>query len=188
MILCVEIDAMKTSTEVQKDVNLEDLLTNHIKYFDDVEEALKEKYVPLDFSISVRSIYSNLVLQSDKEGEFRYYTNLSKIQPFIHKGYDLIMYLSSVALMYNIDYKNGFDELMTKHSQFQAIGLYNPPDSLINPIIYSHIIISDEGMKELEQYLRSDRSIVPISEMKELGNIKALLNTLIEVKEEKKDE
>lgn len=188
MILCVDTTVLKVSPHVQKDVNLEDLLNNHTKYYDSIEEALKDKYAPLDFSVSVRSIYSNLVLQIDKGVEQkRYYTNLTNIQPFIHKGYDLVMYLTSIGLMHSIDYKLGFDEFMTKHSQFCPIGLYNPDSTIINPIIYSHVIISDEGIGELLQYLKGNNMLVHISGMKSKGNIVALLDTLIEVKEEESE-
>lgn len=190
MILCIDTTVLNTSQEVQKDVDLEDLITNHTKYFDSVEDALKDHYVPLDFSVSVRSMYSNLVLQIDKGAEKRYYTNLTNVQPFVHSGYDLIMYLTSIGLLYSIDYSFGFDDLMMKHSQFQPIGLYNPDSSLINPIIYTNVILSDEGAEKLPQYLKSDRHLVPIStiEMNKAGNIPALLDTIIEVKEKKKDE
>lgn len=190
MILCIDTKALKISPDVQKDVDLEDLLNNHTKYYDSVEEAYKDQYLPLDFCVTVRSMYSNLVLQIDKGEEKRYYTNLTNVQPFVHKGYDLIMYLTSIGLMHSVDYQLGFDDLMMKHSQFQPIGLYNPDSSLINPIIYTHVILSDEGAEELPQYLKSDRYLVPINTMKmcNAGNIPALLDTIIEVKEEKKDE
>lgn len=188
MILCVDVKALKASPDVQRDVNLEDILNNHTKYYDDMEEALKDNYVPLDFSVSIRSMYSNFVVEIDKGEEKRYYTNLTEIQPFVHKGYDLIMYLTSIGVMHSVDYKIGFDELMVKHSQFVPIGLYNPDTLLLNPIIYSHIIMSDEGIKELTKYLKSDRTIVPISEIQEKGNIPALLKTLIIVKEEETNE
>lgn len=190
MILCIDTKALKISEEVQKDVDLEDLVNNHTKYYDSAEDALKDKYVPLDFSVSVRSVCSNLVLQIDNGEEKRYYTNLTNIQPFVHKGYDLIMYLTSIGLMHNIDYKIGFDDLMMKHSLFQPIGIYNPEPSILNPIIYSHVIISDEGAKELPKYLASDRSLVDISTMKKFsrGNLSALLNTIIIVKEDNKNE
>ena len=188
MILCVDTKALKPSKEVQRDVDLEDLLNNHTKYFETQGEALSEDYVPLDFSVSVRTIYTNLVLQADKGEQKRYYTNLTNIQPFIHKGYDLIMYLTSIGLMHNVNYKLGFDELMTKHSQFQLIGLYNPDTLLLNPVIYSHIILSDEVVNELPKYLKDGIKLVPISEIQEVGNIPALLRTLVEVKEELKDE
>lgn len=189
MILCIDTKALKTDREVQRDINLEELLNNHTKYYDDVESALKDKYVPLDFSVSVRTIYSNLVLQINKDlEENRYYTNLTNVQPFVHKGYDLIMYLTSIGLMHSVDYKSGFEELMMRHSQFVPIGLYNTDPLILNPIIYSHVIISDEGAKELPNYLKSDRKLVPIRDMTKAGNLTALLNTIIEVKEEVEDE
>lgn len=188
MILCVDIKSLKASPDVQRDVNLEDILNNHTKYYNSMDEALEDNYVPLDFSVSIRSMYSNFVVEIDKSEEKRYYTNLTEIQPFVHKGYDLIMYLTSIGVMHNVDYKIGFDELMVKHSQFVPIGLYNPDTLLLNPIIYSHIIMSDEGIKELTKYLKSDRTIVPISEIQEKGNIPALLKTLIIVKEEETNE
>lgn len=189
MILCIDTTVLKTSPDIQKDVDLEDLLNNHSKYYDSEEDAIKDQYVPLDFCVSVRSIYSNYVLQIDKEnGEKRYYVNLTHVQPFVHKGYDLIMYLCSIGIMQSIDYKLGFDDLMMKHSQFQPIGLYNSDPSIINPVVYSHVIISDEGIKEFHKYLKSDRSLVKINDIDFHGNLKAFIDTLIEVKEEKKDE
>lgn len=190
MILCIDTRALKTSPDVQKDVNLEDLMLKHTKYYDTAEDALKDKYVPLDFSVSVRSLYSNLVLQIDAGEQKRYYTNLTNVQQFVHKGYDLIMYLTSIGLMHSVDYRLGFDELMMKHSQFMPIGLYNPDSAILNPIMYSHVIVSDEGAEQLPQYLKSDRGLVHISTMNECraGNIPALLDTIIEVKEDSKDE
>ena len=144
MILCINKESIKTSPQVQKDVDLEDLLNNHTKYYDSVKEALKDNYVPLDFNTSIRSMYTNLVVQHQFMGEDssiqkRYYTNLTDVGEYIHKGYDLIMFLTSLAVMHRVEYKAGFDELMIKHSQFQPIGLFYIED-YINPIIYSHII------------------------------------------------
>ena len=155
MILCVNTKAITTSPVVQKDIDLEGLLKNDTKYYASVEEALKDNYVPLDFSVSARSLYSNLVLEIDKDKDKRYYTNLTNIQPFVHKGYDLIMYLTSIGLMHCIDYRADFDNLMVSHSQFMPIGFYNPDPIIINPIIYSHILFSDEGAKQLPTYLKS---------------------------------
>lgn len=191
MILCVDTKHLKTSPEVQKDLNLEDLLLNHTEYFDSVEEALKSQYAPLDFSVSVRSMYSNLVLASDKynvdKGEitYSYYTNLAQIQPFPHRGYDLVMYLASIGVMHSVDYNVGFDDVMMKHSQFVPIGVYNPDPTVINPIVYSHIIMSDEGAEELVPFLKKDRRFVGIDYMKinNEGNITALLDTIVKVEE-----
>lgn len=187
MILCIDKTAIKEAPEVQKDVDLEDLLVNHTKYFETEEEANIANYAPLNFSVSVRSLYTNKVVCTRGEQNTLYYTNLTNVQEFPHKGYDLLMYLTSIALMYNVDYKAGFDDLMMRHSQFQPVGLFYSP--FVNPIIYTHVLISDEGIEELTHFLKPDRNIVTISEMREntAGNIVALLDTLIEVKEEHKD-
>ena len=193
MILCVDTKALKTSAEVQTNVKLEDIINNHTKYYDSVEEALKDNYVPLDFSVSIRTLYSNLVVEIDAKTEDgndkkMYYTNMSQVQQFIHKGYDLIMYLTSIGVMMNVNYSSGFDEVMLEHSQFVPIGLYNPDPTIINPIIYSHILISDVGAKEFDKYLKKGRRFLPISDMKKEGNLYALLDTLIITKEENIDE
>lgn len=189
MILCVDTKALKTLPDVQRDVNLEDIINSHTKYFSDVEEALKESYVPLDFSVTVRSLYTNLVLQINEVDKKRYYVNLTQVQPFVHKGYDLIMYLTSLGLMHSVDYQLGVDKVMLNHSQFQPIGVYNPDSAVLNPIIYTHIILTDEGAEELKQYLKSDREFVPISVLENAtGNIRAMLDTIIEVKEDSNNE
>lgn len=190
MILCVDTSVLAMKREVQKDVDLEDLLNNHTRYFETQEQALEEGYVPLDFSMTLRSMYTNKVLQRQTENGVRYYVNMSKVDRFIHKGIDLIMYLTSLGLLQCVDYKAGFDDLMFQHTQIQIIGLYNPDPAMINPIIYSHVLISDVGVKSLPQYLKEGVSLVDIKTMKENceGNIPAMLDTIIEVKEEQKDE
>lgn len=190
MILCVDRGALKESPEVQKDIDIEDILNNHTKFFDNEEEAVKENYVPLNFSVCIRSTYTNLVLEKDEsvDGTKKYYTNLLVEQPFNHKGYDLLMFLTSIGVMNNISYKLGFDDLMMNHSQFQPIGLFNLGSSLYYPIIVTHVILSDEGAEEFKKFLMPNRRFVPISDMKPLYNVNAVLNTLIEVKEEEENE
>jgi hypothetical protein len=187
-MLCIKIKAMKTAPEVQKDANLEDLLLRHTKYYPTVEEALNDLYVPLDFAVTLRSIYSNKVMQISEEG-VKYYTNIVEVPQYVHKGYDLIMYLASIGVMTNINYAKEFDEVMMKYSQYQCIGLYNPAPEVINPIIYSHIYIADEGVKEIENFFKAGRKFVDIREAKQncAGCIPALMNTLIEAKEDKEN-
>lgn len=186
MILCVDRGALKKeSPEVQKDIDIEDILNNHTKFFYNAEEAETENYAPLYFSVCVRSTYSNLVLERDDIGDLKkYYTNLRVEQPFNHKGYDLLMFLTSIGIMNNIFYAMGFDDLMMNHSQFQPIGLYNLGSPLIDPIIVTHVILSDEGAEEFSKFLMPNRRFVSISDMNTKGNLKAITNTLIEVKEE----
>ena len=170
---------------IRKDVKIGELLTLNEKDFKTTEEAYMQNYVPVDFCTSIRSIYDNTVIQIQDEHKFRwYYQNMVGIPVCIHKGYDLVMYVSSLAMLSIIDYWTGFEELMARHSQFQCIGLYNPSPDFVNPIIYSHIILSDIGMRELEPHLSAGNSVVKIKDIKPLGNINHFIDTLIEVKKE----
>ena len=188
MILCVDTKHLKTSDKVQKDINLEELLKDHTKYFYTVGEALEENYVPLDVSTAIRSMYSNLVVERDTADGKKYYVNLTNIDKFVHKGYDLLMYLTSIGVMHCVDYKMGFDDVMLQHSQFCPIGIYNPDPSFINPIIIVHIVLSDEGAESLRDYLKGNVKLVPISSIHHENNIRALLDEIIEVKEKIEDE
>lgn len=188
MILCVNTSALTVSNKMQKDVHLGDLLKKHTKYFDTVEDALKEKYVPLDVSTTIRSMYSNKVVEIRKGDKTNYYVNLTHIDKFIHEGYDLLMYLSSIGVMHTVNYNFKFDEVMMKHSQFYPIGLYNPDPSVMNPILLTHIILSDEGAELFRAFLREDCSLVPINSMTREGNVTALLDEIIEVKEKKNEQ
>ena len=188
MILCVDMTALKEDPEVQRDVDLEDILNNHTKFFDDEETAYKEKYAPLKFCISIRSTYSNKVLEKEDTifDSKEYYTTIKVTQPFNHKGYDLLMFITSIGIMSNIFYGAGFDDLMFNHSQFQPIGILNLGASpLVDPIILTHVILTDDAVEEFTKYLMPSRQFVPISEMDVLHN--PLANTLIEIKEEEND-
>lgn len=186
MILCIDTTALKTDPQkVQKDVNLKDLLLNHTRYYDSTEEAYKDKYVPLDFCMSVRSLYTNLVLEIDGKDKKLYYRNMTNVPEVIHKGYDLVMYMTGLGLMYDVVYHQGFEEIMVKYTQFQCLGLYNMNTDLMNPIIYSQVLLSDEGVDKMKPYLKDGRRFVPISSMRKKGNIIPILDTLIEVKPKK---
>lgn len=195
MILCIDSSAItNVRHKVQSDINLEDILLNHTKYFDSKEEALQAKYAPLNFATTIRTVYTNEVLQiteytkwyekGKKRPKFKYYINLASVAPYVHKGLDLVMYLSSVCLMECVKYDPSFDELMFKHSTHQPIGLYNPNSGLLDPVIYSHIIIADEVAEKFKKYLKDGFDLVPISaiEARKDGNIPALLDKIIEVK------
>ena len=188
MILCVDTQHLNTSDKVQKDINLEELLKDHTKYFDTVEEALNEAYVPLDVSTTIRSMFSNLVVERETDNGVSYYVNITNIDKFVHKGYDLLMYITSIGVLHCVDYKMGFDDVMLQHSQFCPIGVYNPDPTLINPIVLVHIVMSDEGAELLKDYLKDNVKLVHVSNMKSEGSIKALLDEIIEVKEKIEDE
>lgn len=92
------------------------------------------------------------------------------------------MYLSSIGLMHSINYSPTFDSIMLK-SQFDVIGVINHDPEVFNPIVYSQIILEDSTTNEFSMYLKEGRRLVPISEMKERGNLVAILDNIIEVKE-----
>lgn len=187
MILCVDTRKLNTAPYVQKDVKLEDIVLNHTKYYDTAEEAEKDLYVPLDFSVSVRTVCTNLALQIKEKDKYLYYINHTNVDRFIHKGYDLIMYLSAIGLLSYVDYSYAFDEMMLKYSTLQPIGLYNPDAGFINPIVYSHVIIADEAVDTLKTFLKPEVELVSLDTMRQRkeGNLTALIDTLIDVKGEK---
>lgn len=184
-MLCVDLSALKTDREhVQRAVNLADIIDTHTRPFPTTEEAASANYAPLSMCISVRSMYDNTVVATDLGHKTVYYTNMTNIGDFPHRGEDLIMYVSSLAVLKQCEFSVALEEVMTRHSQFQPIGLFNPDPGLIDPMIYSHVILSDEGMKLLEPCLKPGLSVVPIIDIKPEGNLKPLLDTLIIVKEE----
>lgn len=185
-MLCVNYDLLKTSPNVQKDVNLAEILVSHTKDYPDVETALKEHYAPLNVCMSLRTVYTNQIMQTQlHEGSFRYYVNVTDIQPCIHKGYDLIMFLSSVALMKCMKdtYTDTLGNIMLQ-SEFSPIGLYNPDPVLVNPMVYSHIILADKMADSLSEQFKETVKFIPLEQVRHnhVGNIKALIDTFVEVK------
>ncbi len=183
-MLCVEVKALPQSYEVNRQINLEDILLNHTQHFDDVKDAYQKGYTPLDMCTSVRSMYDNTVLSCRGEDHTLYYVNMTNIEDSLHKGVDLLMFMSGVAVLECVEYDPEVDLIMGRHSQFQPIGLYYPPGALINPILYSHIIMSDTGMQLLKPYLKTGVRVCPIKSISYAGNLVALLKTLVTVKEE----
>lgn len=183
MILCVKKDKLPTSSIVNKDINMEDILKDH-KYYESEERALQDNYIPLNIMISIRSLYSNLVLEKDVKDtdEKRYYINMTNLCPTHHKGYDLVMYFCSIGVMNQVNYKQGFDDIMMK-TAFHPIGLFNPDTGFINPTLYCHILLADEITEEFSKYLKDDVRLVPIKDMNKEGNLTAILDKIIEVEE-----
>lgn len=182
-MLCVDLTKLRTDPEnVQKDVDLVEIINDRTRQYPSEEEAAKAFYAPLSFSVSVRSMYDNTVIGSrHRQGYTLYYTNLSHIGDFPHKGYDLVMYITSLAILNICNFSTDLERVMTQHSQFQPIGLFNPDPGTFDPMIYSHVILSDEGMKLLEPCLKPSYVVEKISEMKHYRNFEPLLRTIFEV-------
>lgn len=180
MTLCVDTQALNTSFEVQKDIKLEEILNNHTKYYENVEDALKDEYAPLSVAVVVRSAYSNLVLEKKIGEVYPYYNTVATTHELPHKGFDLIMYLASVGVMGAVNYSRGFDEVMMK-SQFNIMGLYNPLGTIVDPIIVCHVILEDSTVDQFSTYLKEGFTFVPISEMKKPFNLNAIIEQIVEV-------
>ena len=177
----VEMKALAVSETVQRSIPLEDILLNHTRFYDDKDIALKDGYVPLNFATTIRTVFSNKVIGTVKRGHKYpvFYSNLGDVEMFPHKGIDLVMYLTSVAMFNVVEYRKGFDDIML-HSEFQSIGIYNPDPSVINPIIYSHVYIDDSWEKDFETYLKDTSRWYDIKYAKNAeDNLRALLDTLI---------
>ena len=179
----IDSKKLRESFVVQKDKDVIDRVFQNVRYFDNAEEAEKEFFVPIDFCVSIRTTYSNLVLKIVQDGKDLYYVNQTRVGMFSHKGLDLVMYLAAIGLMSCVDYSYAFDDMMLKYSQIQFIGLYNPDSGFINPIMYSHIIIADEAVAQLQTFLKKGVELVPLSYMRthKRDNLAALIDTLIDV-------
>lgn len=171
------------SPDVRRDIDVQRLLTCNVKSFNYTKERIEPGYIKFGTSISVRSMYDNTVLA------FHYgdITNYHRREVFVgealpHRGLDLLMYMSSLAFIDSVNYTKDIDDIMLHYSQFQPIGLYYP-DVTSTPLFYSHVILSDPGMRMLEPHLKPDVTIVPIQTIPHVGYPSALRETLITVKE-----
>ena len=189
--LCVEKKAIEVSGKIQKNINLTDILLNHTEYFDDNSaEVCSGEYVPLSVCISVRSLYTNKAIKRvTRKGLTRYYVNITELAPVKHKGYDWLMYYASIAFSRMVNINSELNNIMAKYSQFQPIGLYNPDPNVLNPMIYCHIIIKDDGIYDLEKLLKSEYSLVDIEEVKKLpyDNIQELVDSFIILKNKEEE-
>lgn len=176
-VLYIKKAVIKTDETLQKKIDIEELLIDNIEYFSDAEEAYKNGYIPLNFCVSVRSMYDNTVI-IDERGMC--YSKKLLTQPTPCRGYDLLFYCSKMALMKFFNFSNSFSEIMFNHSQFIPIGLYY--SGVNNPVLYSHVIMTDIGMKELESHLKEGVKIIPISNIDTTKNRGVYTDTLISVK------
>ncbi len=185
MIFCIDLSMLKAQKEVQRLANIEELILHHTKMYESIEKAAEDNYAPLTIAVSVRSLYDNTVLVlSDTE---TVYNAISDISVTPHKGADLILYYTSIGFMNFIDttkLDSGFDNLMLNDSKYSLIGVYNVHPDFINPMVYSHIVMTDEGMKKLKTYLKDNVEVMTIKQAKEkYGNVanNALLDTFISI-------
>lgn len=183
MIACIDKSLLKVRVSVQKDVDVEEVLSK-LQFFNTREEAYESGCVPLCFCTSVRTAYTNMVVEHETDRK-RYYVSLNLNQALPHKGYDLVAYLSSLAVAKLIDCTLPENHKLMFNSQFTPIGVYNPDPGICDPIIYSHVIIKDDNLEALKSALLEGNQLVSIKDMNRKGNLLALLNEVLIVKEEK---
>lgn len=184
MILCIDSTKLLRSKTVQKP-KLEGLLLNHTKFYDSAEEAKKDLYVPLDFAIAIRSDEDKILQITDEHGTY-YFPRYTDVQRFVHKGYDLVMFLASLMMLENVVYSTEYEVAMVKYSAFLPIGLYNPFPEVINPTVFSNVIIHEEGIEEFSKYLKEGRKFVTFSKASYLvdSSVRPLLDATMCKKEE----
>jgi len=183
--------------KVQKDVDIDRLMENSCKYFDNISEAFDRGYLPLRVFTIIRTAYTNKVVQyRSTELEipyvyhYSYHKDTSEIPKLVHTGMDLIMYLSSVDIISTVRYHNTeFHEIM-RHSKFVPTGLLNNRYSY--PAICSQIVLADNTADSYAELLRPEHSLVPISDMhlpvfEDNPTIRAICDLIINVKPEEKE-
>lgn len=165
-MLCVRKDLLKESPDMQKDVKLGELLSDdNVRCYGDRDVALNEGYIPFHVAVIVRSAYSNKVLEETRYNKDKcYYKTVTYDYPTIHRGYDLLMFLSSMVILMTTTYSPQVDEIMMK-SQFDVLGLYNPDMNLVDPIINTQVILKDDTVEKFEEYLKKDYKMVDIKDM-----------------------
>lgn len=170
---------------IQKNLDL-GVIVSTAQHFS--EDSVPLDCVPVQFAISVRSCYDNTVLQTESAVgsqcfNLYHFIRMCK-EEFPHKGYDLIMYLSSLTFLTLVDYCQEVEQVMFQHSQFQPIGLYSPDPDCYNPVVYSHIILSDEGMKLLTPHLKPGVKCVTIDSMKPRKQDEVFTRTIFNIQKE----
>lgn len=187
--LYVDKSVLVTSEDVQRTVDIEGLLREYIKWYDEPKTAKKDGYVPLRFATTIRTVRTNKVVGTTikdflwKKKFQRFYSIIHNVGPLPHTGLDLMMYLSSCAVLDVVNYSKEFDEVML-HSEYQCIGILNSAFS--DPVIYSHVYIDDGYADKFARCLKSDSAWYDIEKVQEdyFPNPKALMETLLVVKSE----
>lgn len=181
MILCLDMKDLDRTPSVQKNINLEELLLNHTKYYEESKDALKDNYLPLSITLIVRTAYTNLVL---KVADNCSVTNHNLFET-PHKGYDNIMFHSGNIISSLCDTsKEDFFEIMMK-SQFQVLGLQIVDDLFKSPSVLVQVVIPDYMTVRFIQTLKdTNNHLIPIEEAKYTKELKDVVNELIIVRSE----
>lgn len=185
MIIAVNPKNFKVlAKEVDKKFKVEEMLEN-CKYFNSSLEALKEGYLPVTIGVSIRTTFTNKVVEFEKDC---YVKTASDV---FDDRYDLDLYnliekigkITFGCLKHN--FKVGM--FMIEYSFLDVIGLYHEEGS-DEVILLAHVIISDTGLSVLEENLKEGVNLVNISDMSYANDNPDLLATLVEVKDDEYSE
>lgn len=181
MIIALDPKNFKVLTgEINKHIgNTEDMLKN-CKLFNSSLEALKEGYLPVTLGVSIRTLFTNKVVEFEKDN---YVKTASDV---FDDRYDLDLYnlIEKIGKITFGCFKHSFKVgmFMLEYSFLDVIGLYHEEGS-DEVIFLAHVLIADEGLPELEKNLKEGIRVVNISDMSYANDNPALLETLVEVKD-----
>lgn len=190
-VLCIKADLLERKNEVQKKIQLESLMES-CKYLPlNAEEIpIGDGYVPLTFGVTIRDLKTNKVLvKRNLENNIkRTFIYMEKIQPVIHVGYDLVMYLTSVGVTSLLKDKGNminFSSVMAT-SVFDVNGLlwleHNTESNciLLDPMVMTTVYVDHKALSPLILDNWKFEDIADIK--KEDGFIQCILDDLIEIK------
>lgn len=185
-ILCIDTDKIGRDNKLQKNLKLGNILVENTDYFSDFE-GVDKKWRPLKFATTVRSIHSNKIICQDvpKENRTIYYHTYGSVDRFIHKGYDLVMFLSSMSIMEMLSDsadKAELNDVMFGHSIFKCQGIYFNAE-IVDPVVFSIVYIEDDAFDSFFTpiALKDNWRVEDIAKMKEdsHGNIQALIEDIV---------
>ena len=182
---CVKNDILKVSSDVQRDIDIIEILNSAKLVMGTEEELRKQGYAFLHFATTFRTVYTNeVVLHKNKRKDWKSYVLMDVTTPLPHKGLDLVMYLSACSVFLVASYKNGLTDELLMHTEHQCIGLYNPSPDFVDPVIYSHVYLDDSSLNTFSRCLTKGNMFVPISTLSEED---AFDKTLIIVEKKEED-
>ena len=177
MILAIKKSSISIKPYVQQEIDLERLIIKETKFFDNEEYAKKEGYVPLYVLVSVRTIYTNKVVEIKHDYGVRYYSTNGLddslgVDPI--EGYNYL-YKAMCNPMMRLLNKAKDDDYIFKlfvamNSQPLVMGLYYASGNYF-PIIYAQVIFNDVGVNNLGNYVEGDCRLIDIKDMKKEGGL-----------------
>lgn len=181
MIIALDPKNFKVLTgEINKHIgNTEDMLKN-CKLFNSSLEAVKEGYLPITLGVSIRTLFTNKVVEFERDCYVKMVSDVFNK----HQDLDLYTLISKIGETTFDCFKRGFNVgmFMIEYSFLDVIGMYHEGGS-DEVIFLAHVLIADEGLPELEKNLKEGIRVVNIGDMSYANDNPALLETLVEVKD-----